>query len=294
MVPFLRRLCALTTFLPCAQEVWTFVDFALSAECPGFLWSWLFLGFVRWCYELAPDVLVTFLVALAAVILFGTGDFFPSWLFLGFVRRCYELEPDVLFTFLVALAAVILFGTGDWFPSGQACLGNCYLVDFAQCAFVLLPSVIVSVGPGVLLRRVLGRAVEWLSLCGGACSMCFQLCLSLISEDAFNLVIWFLPVHISFGFCSGSLYSGALYTLHVCAQLFFTVVAISVVCDRTCRTLRQQSLFSTLLRRVTHATQDAVRASCHACHNETFDAGCYGISSQILQNFFVLVPTGYC
>ena len=247
MVPFLRRLCALTTFLPCAHGVWTFVDFALSAECPGFLWSWLFLGFVG---------------------------------------RCYELEPDVLVTFLVALAAVILFGTGDWLPSGQACLGSCYLVDFAQCAFVLLPSVIVSVGPGVLLRRVLGRAVEWPSLCGGACSMCFQLCLSLISEDAFNLVIWFLPVHISFGFCSGSLYSGALYTLHVCAQLFFTVVAISVVCDRTCSTLRQQSLFSTLLRRVTHATQDAVRASCHACHNETFDAGCYGISSQILQIFF--------
>ena len=228
MVPFLRRLCALTTFLPCAHGVWTFVDFALSAECPGFLWSWLFLGFVRWCYELAPDVLGTF---------------------------------------LVALAAVILFGTGDWLPSGQACLGNCYWVDYAQYALVLLPSVSFSAVPSVLLRRVLGRAVEWPSLCGGACSMCFQLCLSLISEDAFNLVIWFLPVHISFGFCSGSLYSGALYTLHVCAQLFFTVVAISVVCDRTCRTLRQQSLFSTLLRRVTHATQDAVRASCHACHN---------------------------
>ena len=100
MVPFLRRLCAFTTFLPCAHGVWTFVNFALSAECTGWvLWSWLFLGFVRQCYELSPDVLVTFLVALAAVILFGTGDCFPFWLFLGFARRCYELEPDVLVTF---------------------------------------------------------------------------------------------------------------------------------------------------------------------------------------------------
>ena len=58
--------------------------------------------------------------------------------------------------------------------------------------------------------------------------------LSLVSEDAFNFVMWFLPVCISVGFCSGSLYSGALYTLHVWAQLFFTMVAISVmVCDRT-------------------------------------------------------------
>jgi len=156
---------------------------------------------VRRCYRLEPDVLGIFLVALAAVILFGTGDFFPSWLFLGFVRRCYELaiEPDVLFTFLVALAAVILFGTGDWLLSGQACLGSCYLVDFAPCAFVLLPSVIFSAGP----------------LCCGAYSMYFQLYLSLLSEDAFNFIIWFLPVYISIGFCSGSLYSGALYTLHV-------------------------------------------------------------------------------
>jgi len=130
-VPFLRRLCAFTTFLPCGHEVWTFVDFALSAECPGFLWSWLFLGFVRRCYQLEPDVLVSFLVALAAVILFGTGDCFPSWLFLGFVRWCYELAPDVLVTFLVALAAVILFGTGDWLPSGQACLGNYYWADYS-------------------------------------------------------------------------------------------------------------------------------------------------------------------
>ena len=73
--------------------------------------------------------------------------------------RCYELEPDVLFTFLVALAAVILFGTGDWLPFGQACLGSYCWVDSAHCAFVLLPSVIFSVGPSVLIRRVLGRAM---------------------------------------------------------------------------------------------------------------------------------------
>ena len=76
-MPFLHRLCALKTHLPCAYGVWTFIDFALSAECPG-LWSWLFFGFMRQCYELAPGVLVTFLVSLAAMILFGTENWFPS------------------------------------------------------------------------------------------------------------------------------------------------------------------------------------------------------------------------
>ena len=67
--------------------------------------------------------MVVFLVALASVILFGTGDCFPSWLSLGFMRQCYELEPDILVTFLVALAAVILFGCGCGFRLGRLVWG---------------------------------------------------------------------------------------------------------------------------------------------------------------------------
>ena len=78
-------------------------------------------------------------------------------------------------TFLVALAVVILFGTGDWLPSGQACLGSYYWVDSAQCAFVLLPSVIFSAGPSVLLHRVLGRAVE-IHLCVAVLAPCASSC----------------------------------------------------------------------------------------------------------------------